>query len=159
MACKTLRRAGKKRLQMVINKIVCARRCSLTCLVCWASANGPWRVLCMGSVSSCLSSQSSLSVWRVHSFSSHRWESLWSPTDFSTRHDIKQEPLTLGRGKTDTWKGQRVTRWRYTSYWFDGYCEKCTVANAYEVFYCALQLYVERAENQEYNEMAYKFQL
>lgn len=93
MARKARRRVGEKRLQMVINKIACARSCSLTSLVRSASPNGAWRVLWVQSAS-CLSSQSSLSVWWVHSFSSHRCEFLWSPTDFGTRHDIKQEPLT-----------------------------------------------------------------
>lgn len=98
---------GKKRLQMVINKIASARRSSLTSLVRSASPNGPWRVLWVQSAS-CLSSQSSLSVWWVHSFSSHRWESLWSPTDFGTRHDIKQEPLTPQQKKNRHLKGAQT---------------------------------------------------
>ncbi len=94
----------EKRLQMVINKIASATHGSLTSLVRSASPNGPWRVLWVQSAS-CLSSQSSLSVWWVHSFSSHRWEALWSPTDFGTRHDIKQEPLTPRQKKNRHLKG------------------------------------------------------
>lgn len=74
----------EKRLQMVINKIAFARHGSLTSLVRSASPNGPWRVLWV-QTASCLSSQSSLSAWWVHSFSSHRWESLWSPIQTSAQ--------------------------------------------------------------------------
>lgn len=106
MAREAWRRVGEKRLQMVINKIASARRGSLTSLVRSASPNGAWRVLWIQSAS-CLSSQSSLSVWWVHSFSSHRCESLWSPTDFGIRHDIKQEPLTPQQKKNRHLKGGR----------------------------------------------------
>lgn len=139
MARKARRRVGEKRLQIVINKIACARRCSLTSLVRSASPNGTWRVLWVRSAS-CLSSQSSLSVWWVHSFSSHRCKFLWSPTDFGTRHDINQEPLTPQQKKNRHERGTRLTLWLQAC-WFDLYRESSTMANASDEFHVPHSFY------------------
>ncbi len=86
----------EKRLQMVINKIASATHGSLTSLVRSALLTG--RDGAVGAVCSCLSSQSSPSVWWGSQFLT-QVRGLWSPTDFGTRHDIKQEPLTQKKNR------------------------------------------------------------